>query len=381
MTQHTAIDGSTTPDQIPQPRFHRPNPDLAAAMECVRCQENGVTTPPGWPPKPPRRREGPPPPTPHPNRELPISTRKMDFLRDVWTYVASKPVGGDPDSRYLALVCALRGAIRGKVYLLGQDMRILRLEDPHAALSDLIASGWLVTTPERVIDSHPSDPALCDLPDVEGNPWDVGQGIRSRASGWVARSMGHKKMRKKPNRLRLVGTYLAARAEPGGLIRVPRVEVSVACALSGPDELTELLEWLARIEWIVSVRDDGAIVEARLGETTAWLAPTAPPPPTPPRVSPATTPLNVSVAERADRLLAGRAAEVAHWVDGYRADHGHGPSWSAVSEHFGWPPRSAPDHDVTQEIFDRLERDGWLAGFGVPFGLRPGEALDRENAA
>ncbi|MFL1440746.1 hypothetical protein [Nocardiopsis protaetiae] len=381
MTQHNEAAGTAPAGQVQQPRFHRPNPDLAAAMECVRCHEDGVVNPPGWPPKPPKRREGPPPPTPHPNRDLPITLHKMEFLREVWAYVASKQVGSDPDSRYLALVCALRGAIRGAVYLLGQDMRILRLEDPHASLSDLIASGWLVTTPERVIESHPSDPALCGLPDMEGNPWDIGQGVRSRASGWVGRAMGHKKMRKKPNRLRLTGTYLASRAAPGGRIRVPRVEVTVACALSGPDELTELLEWLERIEWIVSVRDDGAVIEAELGETTAWLAPLAPAPPTAPRVSPATTPLDAPASERADELLGERAGEVALWVDRYRSDHGHGPSWSTVAERFGWPPRSAPDHDVTQEIFERLEREGWLTGFGVPFGLRPGAALDRENAA
>ena len=76
-----------------------------------------------------------------------------------------------------------------------------------------------------------------------------------------------------------------------------------------------------------------------------------------------------------------RAAEVGRWVDGYRSDHGHGPSWSTVAEHFGWPPRSAPDHDVTQEIFERLGRRGVLTGFGVPFGLRPGAALSREDAA
>ncbi|SHK49541.1 hypothetical protein SAMN05421803_12170 [Nocardiopsis flavescens] len=381
MTQHSPTGEAPPPGQIRQPRFHRPDPDLAAAMECVRCHENGVFNPPGWPPKPPERREGPPPPTPHPNRDLPLTLHKMEFLREVWAYVASKQVGSDPDARYLALVCALRGAIRGKVYLLGQDMRILRLEDPHAALGDLISSGWLVTTPERVIESHPSDPALCDLPDIEDNPWDIGQGVRSRASGWVGRAMAHKKMRKKPNRLRLTGAYLASRAEPGGRIRVPRVEVTVACALSGPDELTELLAWLERIEWITPVRDDGAVIEAELGETTAWLAPVAPPPPTPPRTSPATTPLQAPVGERADALLGDRAAEVGRWVDGYRSDHGHGPSWSTVAEHFGWPPRSAPDHDVTQEIFERLGRRGVLTGFGVPFGLRPGAALSREDAA
>ncbi|MBB6120165.1 hypothetical protein [Nocardiopsis algeriensis] len=300
----------------------------------------------------------------------------MDFLREVWTYVASKQLGSEPDSRLLALTCTLRGAIRGKVNLLAQDMRVLRLENPEAALDELIASGWLVTTTEKVMSSLPSAPELCDVPDLEGNPWNVGQGIRSRASGWLSRAMGHKKMRKKPNRLRLVAAYVAARAEPGGRISVPRVEITVACALSGPAELTELLEWLERLEWITDVGGNAAVLTAALGETTAWLAPVPPPPPTPPRVSPATTDLDAPVEARADALLSGREAEVARWVADYRDEHRHGPSWSTISDAFGWPPRSAPDRDVTQEIFRRLEAGGWLTGFGVPFGLRAGNAPD-----
>jgi hypothetical protein len=45
-----------------------------------------------------------------------------------------------------------------------------------------------------------------------------------------------------------------------------------------------------------------------------------------------------------------------------------------VTEHFGWPPRAAPDHEVSQKALDMLKEGGWLTGFGVPFGLCRGPA-------
>ncbi|MFD6949060.1 hypothetical protein A6A08_06795 [Nocardiopsis sp. TSRI0078] len=392
MTQHTATSdvGDPLPLEAPQPRFHRPGEDLAAAMECVRCKEQGISVPPGGAPRrltnseakraKKERKRAQAEARAKPQVKVPADRRRVprmgphhaEFFRDLWARTAAERAGTFPDARLLALTFALRGALRGQANFTGQDLRILRLEDAHAALSDLTSPGWLDTTPERVIEADAANPALCDLPSLAGGPWKVGNGVRSRASGWFMRTLAHKKMRKKPNRLRLLAAHLALHAEPGGRIRVPAAEAVDACALSGTGELAELLTWLTEISWIEGLSADGGVVGASLTEVTLPLAYQPLPPPTPPRTVPATTPLDVPVADRARDLVRGREERVARWVDDYRAEHGHGPSWSAVADAFAWPPRQAPDHDVTHEVFRLLAEGGWLTGFGVPFGLRSG---------
>ncbi len=399
MTQHTATSDvrDPLPDEIPQPRFHRPNEDLAAAMECARCKEQGISVPPGGAPerltnseakkaKKARKRaleearRRPQEKIPADRRRVPrMGPHHAEFFRELWERVASEGAGSSPDSRLLALTFTLRGALKGWANFTAQDLRILRLEDPHAALSDLTSPGWLGTTPETVIGSDAANPARCDLPSLDGNTWKLGNGVRSRASGWLSRTLAHKKMRKKPNRLRLVGAYLALWAEPDGRIRVPAADIVTSCALSGTDELAELLAWLTEISWVEGLGVDGGAVVARLTEVTLPLAYVPLPEPTPPDTAPATTPLDVPVADRARDLVSGRGERVARWVEGYREEHGHGPSWSAVAGAFGWPPRQAPDHDVTHEVFRLLAEDGWLTGFGVPFGLRSGPGGQAEG--
>ncbi|WP_017570458.1 hypothetical protein [Nocardiopsis halotolerans] len=392
MTQHTATSdvGSHVPSEIPQPRFHRPGEDLAAAMECARCEEQGISVPPGGAPRrltnseakkaKKARKRAQADARARPQQKIPADRRRVprmgphhaDFFRELWERVASENAGTFPDSRLLALTFALRGALKGWANFTSQDLRILRLEDAHAALSDLTSSGWLGTTPEAVIESDAANPAQCPLPSLDGNTWKLGNGVRSRASGWFSRTLAHKKMRKKPNRLRLVAAYLALHSDPDGRIRVPAADIVSACALTGTAELAELLMWLGELSWVDGLGVDSGVLEARLTEVTLPLAYVPLPPPTPPDTAPATTPLDVPVADRARDLVSGREERVARWVDAYRDEHGHGPSWSAVSEAFGWPPRQAPDHDVTHEAFRLLSEGGWLTGFGVPFGLRSG---------
>ncbi|MFD3683920.1 hypothetical protein ACFWTE_03730 [Nocardiopsis sp. NPDC058631] len=399
MTQHTAGSDVREPDPAPhapvtheiaQPRFLRPNKDLAAAMACERCEEQGITTPPGGAPrrlsnaelrayKKERRRAREEararPQVKVPvdrKRALPIGPHHAALLRELWARLSAAHAGTTPDGRLLALTFAVRGAITGRANFTGQDLRMLRLEDAHAALVELTSTGWLASTPEEVIGADAAHPALCDLPGLRGELWTVGNGVRSRASGWLSQALAHKKLRKKPNRLRLVAAYLAVHADHGGAVSLPAGEVVAACALSGAGELSELLAWLAEVSWIEDL-SDGATVGARLTEITLPLAVRPEPPRTPPKQVPASTPLDVPVADRARDLLSGREAAVARWVGAYRDEHGHGPSWSAIEQAFGWPPRQAPDHDVTHEVFRLLREGGWLTGFGVPFGLHAGE--------
>lgn len=392
MTQHTATSREAIPDEISPPRFLRPNEDLAAAMECVRCKEQGISVPPGGAPvrltnaeakrakKAKKRaqaeaRSRPQEKIPADRRRLPrMGPHHAEFFRRLWERTASEGAGTDPDSRLLALTFALRGALRGQANFTAQDLRVLRLEDARASLVALTEPGWLETTPERVMEADAADPALCDLPSLSGSPWKVGNGVRSRASGWFMRTLAHKKMRKKPNRLRLVAAYLALHSEPDGRIRVRADEIVRSCALSGTAELAELLTWSTEISWIEGLSAENGVMGASLTEVTLPLAYVPLPPPTPPRTAPASTPLEVPVAERARDLVVGREERIARWVEDYRAEHGHGPSWSVLGKAFGWPPRQAPDHEVTDEVFRLLAEGGWLTGFGTPFGLRPAKA-------
>jgi len=400
MTQHTADSDVREPDPAPhepvpheiaQPRFLRPNKDLAAAMACGRCEEQGITTPPGGAPrklsnaelrafKKERRRareearDRPQVKVPvDRKRALPIGPHHAALLRDLWARLSAERTGTTPDGRLLALTFTVRGAVTGRANFTGQDLRMLRLEDPHAALVELTSTGWLASTPEAVAEADAADPALCDLPGLRGELWTVGNGVRSRASGWLSQALAHKKLRKKPNRLRLVAAYLAVHADHGGAVSLPAADAVAACALSGAEELSELLTWLTEVSWIEDLSTDGGTVGARLTEVTLPLAVRPEPPRTPPKQASATTPLDVPVPDRARDLLSGREAAVARWVGSYRDEHGHGPSWSAIEKEFGWPARQAPDHDVTHEVFRLLREGGWLTGFGVPFGLRAGD--------
>ena len=150
---------------------------------------------------------------------------------------------------------------------------------------------------------------------LSGQPWQLGNGERARASGWLSRALSHRKMRKKPNRLRLTGAYLAAYSAPDGNIALPAEEIVQACSLSGPVELVELLEWLVRLQCITPPDLTRERVEVSLTEVTGWMAPVPIPAPTPPRITPASTPLDVPAVDRAHDLVDGvRRRSRAGWV-------------------------------------------------------------------
>ena len=376
MTRSITADDEATTSRRARIQYHRPGPDLAVAMECELCADEGISNPPGWDPRlRPPKKERPRDDTPPHKRIPPINPKHMEILHNVWDRVVEERIGSNPDSRLLALTCAIRAAVRGYAHLLDNDMRVLRLEDPAACLRELTVDGWLDTTPEKVLSADPMHPAVCYLPSFQGNPWQLGNGERARASGWLSRALSHRKMRKKPNRLRLTGAYLAAYSDPDGNIALPAEEIVQACSLSGPVELVELLEWLVRLQCITPPDLTRERVEVSLTEVTGWMAPVPIPAPTPPRITPASTPLDVPAVDRAHDLVDGCEAQVARWVGTYRDEHGHGPSWTRVCDAFGWPSRRAPDHDVTDEIFRHLREKEWLVGFGAPFALRPGPAL------
>ncbi|MBE3002260.1 hypothetical protein IDM40_26690 [Nocardiopsis sp. HNM0947] len=373
MTDSTTDSGGSRPSRK-RIQYHRPGPDLAAAMTCDVCAEKGISNPPGWNPelRPPKKPAPPKEEISPRKRVLPINPDQYLLLQDVWERVIEDRAGTDPESRMLAVAIALRAVIRGFSYVLAHDMKILRIDNPEPSLSALTSTGWLDSTPERILAAGPMDPETCDMPSFHGNPWETTEGIRTRASGWYQRAINHRKMRKKPARLRVVGAYLASRAEFDATISVRADDIIEACALSGPMELVELLEWLVRIEWITQPNLAQDPVRVSLTEVTAHMAPTPYPPATPPRITPASTPLDRPVQERADALVLGREAEVAEWVGSFREVHGHGPSWTMICDEFGWPSRRAPDHDVTERVFYHLREYEWLVGFGAPFGLRPG---------
>lgn len=364
------------------------DPDLRRAVDCPVCQAAGVEN------------HVPSPPNPKPAEEGRRALRRLthpqaQFLRQVWDYLASARPGGNPDERVLALVCLLRAARTGQANLTAQDVRGLRVGDPHATVAALTTSGWLETTPEAVLAADAASPAACALPEFHANPWGVGRKVRARTSGWSTGILAHKLLRKKSNAVRLTALYLTAHAEPDGSVEFHADHLIGACALDGVDELMSALGELVAKGWLAGLPSVGATsVSGHLGETVAPLAPKPPPEEPPSADAPASAAEDTdesdaswpeldaaaTVAERARILVTGHEADVAHWVRQFRAEHGHGPKWATVAAAQDWPPQRHPHRRATEVAFVLLAEEGWLDGLGRPYGLRPGPQAEPEHA-
>ncbi|MFC3997940.1 hypothetical protein ACFOVU_18545 [Nocardiopsis sediminis] len=342
--------------------------DLERAVECPVCAKAGIVNPPGT-----RRPADPDPAQVRPSGPtVRLNADQAAVLRRAWTYLADAGIGDDPDTRLLALVCLLRGARTGRANLLGQDLRALRLREPMASLTALTSSGWLEVVPERVLEADAANPASCGIPAVADNPWRLGKNGRSRISGWASRVLAHKKLRKKPNPVRLVALHTVAHSSPDGRVHTSGAALVTACALDGTPELDGVVTSLAESGWLEPAPQTvrGTDVVGRLGRVAVDLAPRpADPGPAPARAADDGDALSPEDVDKlAHAAIAGREPAVARWVEGYRGLHGHGPSWATVAAAQGWPA----DRAVRNAVFARLHDDGWLAGFKVAYGLRPG---------
>lgn len=371
------------PRMAPDPH----DPDLVRALDCPVCQAAGIHNSSPSPP-PSAKPGGDADAAPRgPRRPVRLTDKQARFMRQVWDYLATAQPGGSPDERLLALVCLLRAARSGHANLLAQDVRSLRVADPHATVAALTASGWLKTTPEAVLAADAQHPASCTLPEFGSNPWSVGRKVRTRASGWSSGVLAHKLLRKTPNTVRLTALYLTSHASPDAAVEFTPDHLVAACALGGIDELASSLKTLVEKGWLAEPPTVGAAsVQGRLGEAVAGMAPEpsaeeAPPAPRAGDTGDSDTAWSEldstdSVIEQAQILFSGREAEVARWVREFRDKHGHGPNWATVAAAHNWPPRQHRHDPATQAAFALLGEAGWLSGLGQPYGLRPGPRAD-----
>ena len=317
-----------------------------------------------------------------------LTAGQARLLRRAWDYLAVRGPGGDPDSRLLALVCLLRAARSGKANLVAQDVTGLRVTDPRATVAALTAGGWLVTDPETVLAADPTAPAACALPEFTDspNPWGIGKDTRARASGWTSRVLAHKLLRRRPNLVRVTALYLTAHAAPDGAIEFTPAHLVAACALHGKPDLVTAIRTLLELGWLADCRPTGSgTLHARLADAVLALAASPEPPsrqaPQPRTSTPGSdtgsdtacaTVQQVPAAVEAEHLVAGREPELARWVETFRAEHGHGPSWATIGVAQGWPDKGGRAHAVRNAALLRLYSHGWLAGLHTPYGMRPG---------
>jgi hypothetical protein len=319
-----------------------------------------------------------------PKPVLVLTAGQARFLQRGFDYLATEGPGADPDARLLALICLLRAARSGKANLVAQDVTGLRVTDPRATIAALTDNGWLVTTPQLVLAADSVKPAACTVPMFTDppNPWAVGKNIRTRASGWTTRLLSNKLLRKKPNTVRITALYLTAHAAPDGRIEFTPEHLLNACALGGRTGLVLAIKTLLDIGWLAECRPGTAGLEARLAEAVLPLAAAPPPPPTPPNPAKSTSPAkcpatraaatDVPIAVEAAALIAGREAELTAWVEAFRAEHGHGPSWAVLAAAQGWSREYGRPRAVSSAALMRLHSSGWLEGLRKPYGMRPG---------
>ncbi|ALG06361.1 hypothetical protein AOZ06_04980 [Kibdelosporangium phytohabitans] len=311
-----------------------------------------------------------------------LTAHQAGLVRRSFDHLRVEQPGTDPDARLLALMCLLRAVRSGTANLVAQDVTGLRVADPHATISALTASGWLVAIPEVVLSADPATPAACTVSAFSDpvNPWSVSKHNRSRASGWTTRLLANKLLRKKPNSVRITALYITAHADSNGSILIDPAFLLAACALGGQADLATATQTLIDIGWLTECRFGTAGLEACLAGPILPLVPAPPPaipdPDKPSRRSRAAaaraSTSGVSITMEAAGLITGREAQLAAWVENFRTEHGHGPSWAALATAHGWSRDYGRPHTVTRVALLKLHTSGWLAGLRKPYGLRPG---------
>ncbi|MFI8186523.1 hypothetical protein ACIF70_39455 [Actinacidiphila glaucinigra] len=192
--------------------------------------------------------------------------------RQLMAYIAGLPLDGDPDVQLPAAVVAIRAAHEGVGNFCGQDLKALRLADPAGAIQAVEAAGWRVG--EELLSGDPSEPVGIEVPGL-GGPTDallMGKLTRSRVSGWTARVVSAKPLKKSPAVVRLAALFLAAHAGPDGYGRLPGILPATARAAL-PD--------LLATGWLTADNEDGATYQVAMLRFTPAPAPPGPAPAAP----------------------------------------------------------------------------------------------------
>ncbi|MFJ8294708.1 hypothetical protein ACIQ9R_02425 [Streptomyces sp. NPDC094447] len=352
-----------------------------------------------------------------------LSEERGRAARRLLGHVASLPLPG-PEARLFAVMVTIRAARGGVGNVTGMDLNALRLSDPHEAVTALRSLGWQIA--DTVFDSGPAAPptpvTVPELSTEDGHPLPLGRESRSRVSGWTAKTMSAKPLKKLPPAARLAALYLAAHGTAGRLAPLP-ADLPAAClptlpALLEKGFLAELSDDSYRLDprvgHLAGVRvpaeDDGAGAGDRSPaarrrfrfDADAWAGWKDAARPalrrhvesvegcalcafTVPAVAQAFTtsaPAGPAAPPALVRLRQWREAHpdpgpgaAAFTVD-FRARHGHGPSFRQLGRGMGWKV----SREVRGLVVEHLVRDGWLTGTGsVPWTLRPGHAAQEQG--
>ncbi|RJQ81035.1 hypothetical protein D5S17_06425 [Pseudonocardiaceae bacterium YIM PH 21723] len=315
-------------------------------------------------------------------RRLRISHRA--YLEKALPYLVEKNLGSSPQVRLFALVCLTRAARSGTGNLVGDDLRRLRLTDGVAALRELSAPGWL-TCDTDVMTATPEHPAGYVLPEFTENPWQMGKVSAKRISGWVSDVVSHRRLRKVNHQARLAAVHLTAHSDVAGSSTVSAADMAKFCLAKGPGDVVDLVKVLLQAGWLTGVAPAGAgsltvtlSTDAQKYVAAPEQAPTEPPVPGS-RRQVAKEAVHWSMDRRISegrKLTEGREQEIADWIQKFRDVHNHGPSWGAVAAHLGWPRRHGPERQAANGAIELLLKEDWLAGQGVPYGLRPGSRYE-----
>ncbi|MFJ8647400.1 hypothetical protein ACIRNI_14920 [Streptomyces sp. NPDC093546] len=344
--------------------------------------------------------------------------------RTLLSYAAALPLPS-PDARLLALVIAIRAARTGIGNITGMDLRALRLTDSAEAVAALRGLGWQVPGP--LLDGEPDIPVPVTVPgltDGPERPLPFGKFMRSRVSGWTARTLNSKPVKKTAPVMRLAALFVAAHTSPELNGTVPD-ELPEACRAVLPDLLgrgflAELAGDRYRLDpgvrhlagqlphpddqgepAVVPSQRAAAWPEVGPDEWVKWKADATPAlrrhaeavehcavcalPVE--RVATAFAATRPSVpAPRSVRAAyetwqekhPDRGPLAARFTVAFRAEHGHGPSYTQLCAGLGWKL----SRNVRTLVVEQLLAEGWLTDTApVPWTLRPGKAAQAAGIA
>ncbi|WP_228717876.1 hypothetical protein [Kitasatospora acidiphila] len=326
------------------------------------------------------------------------------------------------DAQLLAAVLAIRAARGGVGNVTGTDLSTLRLEDARAAAAALRGLGWQIDG--VLFDGDPTAAVAVTIPDLAretGHPLPVGEKLRSRVSGWVARTLTAKPVKKLPPAARLAGLFLAAHGTCDSAGQIP-ADLPEACRAALPDLLAkgflaELSQDRYRLDEAVrhlsGVRPPTGGQATRPGAVPSswpqfnadawarWKSEATPAlrrhveavehcalcalpvdrvaqafmvAPRPMVIAKAT----MGAYGKWKGLHPDRGSLAAEFTVAFRAEHGHGPSYYQLTSGLGW----GLDRSLGAYVVTRLVKNEWLVTTGaVPWTLRPGPAAQAQGIA
>ncbi|MCX4659118.1 hypothetical protein [Streptomyces uncialis] len=319
------------------------------------------------------------------------------------------------------MVVAIRAACGGVGNLAGADLSALRLGDAREAVDTLRGLGWQIG--DALFGEDPAAPVPITVPDLTGtdnHPLPFGKNVRSRVSGWTARALSAKPVKKLPPAARLAGLFLTAHSTSKLLGQIPP-DFPVACRASLPDLLqkgfiSELSEDRYRLDrtvrhlsglhrppegerTVVAPKAEGQ-VERRARpavrfDAAAWTQWKSVATPALRQHAEAVEYCAVCALEPGQVAAAfmervqpqfvpkwikntygewkeahpDRGPHAAEFTVAFRTEHGHGPSYNQLCSDLGWDVCRS----VRSFIVRRLLSNEWLMETSpVPWTLRPG---------